>query len=407
MIIKNKIVLSCMLLLSSYASAQIQCAVDVTINEGATITMCESSPTTISGLNGFVSYAWTGPETVTGQTITPQFSGQYVLAALDAASCVSTDTIDVLILVDPIPIILSSEGNNICSTGGTILSTSTPYASYDWGTGNNGATFFIDIPSTYNVTVVDADGCEGSNSISINAFNFELSSSPVSACSNSGFKLLASGGTSYAWSTGVFGNTINVNPSATTNYSVTITAGSCSETLQISVEPIDIIDFYLPDTVFTGVDESILISGPDGFSSYNWGPISNISTHTNQSVTFTGSAPQLLNLEAIHSSGCIITDSVLVLVLDLSIPNGFSPNGDDFNQAFVIPELELYNLDASFVIWNRWGEMVLEEDHYQNDWEGKCETNFCLGNDDLPDGTYFYLLEVKSINFKGYITLKR
>ena len=75
-----------MLLLSSYASAQIQCAVDVTINEGATITMCESSPTTISGLNGFVSYAWTGPETVTGQTITPQFSGQYVLAALDAAS---------------------------------------------------------------------------------------------------------------------------------------------------------------------------------------------------------------------------------------------------------------------------------------------------------------------------------
>lgn len=404
---KNKGLIFCMLLLSGYASTQIQCAVDVTINEGATISMCESSPTTISGLNGFVSYAWTGPETIAGQFITPQFSGQYVLAAVDASSCVSTATIDVTLLPDPIPTILSSEGNNICSTGGTILSTSTPYVSYDWGSGNTGATFFIDVPGTYNVTVVDADGCEGSNSISISELNFELTSTAVSGCVNNGLDLVASGGTSYAWSTGEFGNTINVNPSVTTNYSVIITAGSCSETLQISIEPIEFIDFALPDTVFTGVDEAIHINGPDDFSSYNWSPISNISTHTNQGVTFIGSTPQLLTLTAIHSSGCIITDSVLVLVLDLAIPNGFSPNGDDFNQAFVIPKLEEYNLDARVSIWNRWGELVLEDEHYQNDWEGTCKTGLCLGNDDLPDGTYFYLLEVKDIDFKGYITLKR
>ena len=100
-----KIFLVCLItlgtFLTEFTNAQIQCAVDVQILEGDAITMCESSPQTISGSGGFVNYAWTGPETQVSQTITPNFSGQYVLAALDGTGCVSNDTIDVTIIPTP------------------------------------------------------------------------------------------------------------------------------------------------------------------------------------------------------------------------------------------------------------------------------------------------------------------
>ncbi|HIP32206.1 MAG TPA: hypothetical protein EYG86_05545, partial [Crocinitomicaceae bacterium] len=125
---------------STISFSQIQCVVDVAINEGATISMCSNALTTISGSNGYVSYAWSGPEVLTGQTITPQFSGTYTLAATDAVNCISTVSIIVTINAAPTPTIISSEGNVICPSIGTTLSTTIPYSTYDWGSGNTGAT---------------------------------------------------------------------------------------------------------------------------------------------------------------------------------------------------------------------------------------------------------------------------
>ena len=39
-------------------------------------------------------------------------------------------------------------------------------------------------------------------------------------------------------------------------------------------------------------------------------------------------------------------------------------------------------------IVNRWGDVVLRSDNYQNDWDGQ----FSGGN--LPAGTYYYILNV-------------
>ena len=72
---------------------------------------------------------------------------------------------------------------------------------------------------------------------------------------------------------------------------------------------------------------------------------------------------------------------------------------------FRVPELD--DIPGAFSVWNRWGDIVLDIPRYENDWSGTCETGSCLGNGDLPQGTYFYLIDVKGITFKGYITLKR
>jgi gliding motility-associated-like protein len=77
---------------------------------------------------------------------------------------------------------------------------------------------------------------------------------------------------------------------------------------------------------------------------------------------------------------------------DFFIPEGFSPNADGVNDVFFIRGLDSYPTN-SIVIFNRWGNAVFEESPYSNTWNGKSTAGLSLG-DDLPMGTYFYLLDL-------------
>ena len=94
---------------------------------------------------------------------------------------------------------------------------------------------------------------------------------------------------------------------------------------------------------------------------------------------------------------------------DLEIPQGFSPNEDGRNDKFEI--LELHNYPGNkMVIMNRWGNKVYEvEEYHNNPWDGKNSFGITTGSEDLPTGTYFYILEVEMNEetevFKGYIYL--
>jgi len=163
----------------------------------------------------------------------------------------------------------------------------------------------------------------------------------------------------------------------------------------------------LPDTIYVGVQETHFISGPTGFSSYLWSPDNQLDVATNAGVNFSGDSTQMITIVATHPTGCVLTDSVLVIVVDLFIPSGFSPNDDNINDVFLIPELTTENYTAKLIVWNRWGEIVLEEEDYQNDWAGDCRGKTCMGDGPLPEGTYFYHIDVYGVTIKGYTTIKR
>jgi len=76
-----------------------------------------------------------------------------------------------------------------------------------------------------------------------------------------------------------------------------------------------------------------------------------------------------------------------------NIPQGFSPNGDGVNDVFVIRGISNYP-NNKITILNRWGSVVFEKDNYDNTWDGKSMQGIRFGGDDLPDGTYFYLLDL-------------
>jgi gliding motility-associated-like protein len=89
--------------------------------------------------------------------------------------------------------------------------------------------------------------------------------------------------------------------------------------------------------------------------------------------------------------------------------NGFTPNGDGFNDTYVIVHSEEIRLDIS--IFNRWGSLVYESKDYKNDWNGKGMGIY--SDQDMPTGTYYYVVKLYDVNnalmnqYKGYLTLKR
>jgi gliding motility-associated-like protein len=105
---------------------------------------------------------------------------------------------------------------------------------------------------------------------------------------------------------------------------------------------------------------------------------------------------------SIHNGVCPAnTDELIIILNPLKIPNGFSPNDDGVNDAFVIPSLDYYP-DIHLSIFNRWGNVVFESDQYKNDWNGKNNAGQLLSDD-----TYYYVLEVRpGESYNGFIILK-
>jgi len=91
------------------------------------------------------------------------------------------------------------------------------------------------------------------------------------------------------------------------------------------------------------------------------------------------------------------------------IPEGISPNGDGLNDTWVIEGLE-YFPDHKVWIFNRWGNKVFEAEGYKNDWRGTNTFDVAIANENLPEGTYFYIFETGiegQAPLKGFIYLTR
>jgi len=85
------------------------------------------------------------------------------------------------------------------------------------------------------------------------------------------------------------------------------------------------------------------------------------------------------------------------------VPNVFSPNGDGIHDYFKVRCL--YNYDnPEMQIYNRNGNLIFKKDHYGNTdfwgsedqafWNGRSQNRMNVINDELPVGTYYYILKL-------------
>jgi gliding motility-associated-like protein len=87
---------------------------------------------------------------------------------------------------------------------------------------------------------------------------------------------------------------------------------------------------------------------------------------------------------------------------DLLIPNGFSPDGDQFNQYFKIQCLHNYP-NSRMQIYTRSGNLVYDNKNYgvNNEWwDGTSNHSWTVGNSKVPAGTYVYILIVGNGDIK-------
>ncbi|OXA84096.1 T9SS type B sorting domain-containing protein [Flavobacterium hercynium] len=165
-----------------------------------------------------------------------------------------------------------------------------------------------------------------------------------------------------------------------------------------------IIEDPLPGIVMSGGPINLAVGQTDDYSftaSYTLtqtdliaGNVSNQATTSGISKTgiivFDKSDPENRNTDnptIIELSGCVI-----------EIFNAVSADGDDMNKRFYIKNLECYP-DNSVQIFNRWGVLVFEREHYNNNdiafrgiSEGRVTVKDSKG---LPEGTYYYILRYK------------
>lgn len=91
-----------------------------------------------------------------------------------------------------------------------------------------------------------------------------------------------------------------------------------------------------------------------------------------------------------------------------NVPQAFSPNGDGYNDLYVIQGLMEFP-NHSLKIYTRWGALVWEAAPYLNDWNGTAGQGTLPLGEELPTGTYYYILDLGDGTdpLSGYIYLNR
>lgn len=130
-------------------------------------------------------------------------------------------------------------------------------------------------------------------------------------------------------------------------------------------------------------------------SSWNWnfGTMGS-STDQNPKLYYTDTLTQTTTLVVRNGYGCSDTlTKVLFIAPDVVyyMPSAFTPNDDNINETFKPIGLS-YAVDYTFIVFNRWGEIMFKTDNPQLGWDGKFQGE--LVEQDL----YFYRLEFVGVN---------
>ncbi|MFT7197844.1 MAG: gliding motility-associated-like protein, partial [Marinoscillum sp.] len=313
-------------------------------------------------LTGLPTGNWTiNPGAITGATASTTLSGlaagtTFNYTVTNAAGCISVESVDIVIEAQPVtpalpPIATITQPTCATATGSIVLS-GLPTGNWTINPGAiTGSTASITLSSlsagTYSYTVTNAAGCTSGASadVVINAA-LGLPSAPTLG---------------------------------------TITQPSC--------------------TVATG---SVVLSGlPTGNWIINPGAI----TGSTSSTILSGLAATTYNFIVTNAAGCT-SDPLIISIAesecDFNIPKGFSPNNDGINDKFVIRGIEHYP-NNTMVIYNRWGNKVFKSSPYQNTWDGTSDFGLLVGGDQLPDGTYFCILDLGdgSEVYRSYVYIKK
>ncbi len=389
----------------------------------------------LNGPNAGTQYSWTNSNPSIGlaprgtghimpfvatNTTTQIQSGLVEIQGETVAHC--TALVKVFkIFVNPTPRLITGNDVNLCRGSNASLSVSGG-SNYSWSPANGlsctnceNPTVTASTTTTYFIEGTNTSGCRNIDSIKVNVVQpFDMIVSPNdTVCQGKSIQLNANRATRYQWSPSIGLNNPNIaNPIATPNVSTAYTVvgydamGCFTDTasvyLMIGQNPAVNVG---PDiSAQTGSIITLNSTVPLGSNvSYNWSPSNQLSCNNcpNPSLTVTGN--QMLLLTVQNKFGCTAVDSLYVVTFcknaQVFVANAFTPDGDGVNDMLIVRGTGI--TVKSFRVFNRWGNVVFEKQHFQpNDpkygWNGKVN-----GVPATPD-VYVYIAEVTCDNGTVY-----
>ena len=386
----------------------------------------------VSGGVGTYSYFW-NPGGATTQDLSNIDAGIYIVSVSDNI-CTKQFSVNVN---QPAPVNVNP-GNDTAICAGSSIQLSAQLFSGQTGiwTTNGGATFVdntdpgtiannIQPGDNYLTWTVTDNGCTGSATITIHNFtSFVIfAGNDTAFCDVGTFQLngiIYNNFTGNWTSTGISTFDDNSLPNAIVSqvdYGVdtlvwTITNNACvaSDFLVLRVDEPVVAD--AGDYVYVCVNTAELnarnFTAGQGMWSVQFPGFAQIADSLSPATTVSSiNSGKTVFLWTVQNGLCSSSDTVSVdfdTMCDLELPDAFSPNGDGFNDGYVIKGLEGYP-ENLFRVFNRWGNEVYNQSDYVNgQWIGQ-NTDQEL----LPEGTYFVILEVKSSSQRksSFVDLRR
>ncbi|MBK8622065.1 MAG: gliding motility-associated C-terminal domain-containing protein [Saprospiraceae bacterium] len=401
------------------------------------------------------NYTWIDPQ---GILLNPDDSISTVSATSDTEiylqtnfeGCERTDTVSI-VFYDEIVITGIQDTFFVC-TGDSVIVSLEGANNYDWGANFSGDCLndscslirFIPLENqvyTFSVEARDSNGCSITEDILIVGFtDIRVQTSDFTICQGDSIVF----GNNIFKEAGIYcdtlttGNCKNIScinltvtePAETnlqqkicegqtfvfmgqvfdTNGNYTITTQNiqgCDSIINLEISIIPLPNFDIDESITIDKGQTIQISLPPQYT-YQWTPSAGLNCMICNDVVITGSEDIVYNIIAFNELGCTTTQNLSVIVRDIcvlesiNIPNSFSPNGDDINDEYTIPDLGI--CEVKITIFNRWGNVVYTQFPFNNAWKGISDNG-----SDLPQGTYYILLESANVQIKrtGMIDLRR
>lgn len=279
---------------------------------GNDTTVCPAQSINLDAGVGFSNYAWSNGSAV--QTIVPNLPGTYSVTVTDVNGCLGSDT---MVLANfPQPIVSIGPDTAVCFGDSLVLNATAGFTTYLWSNGQTTSNNNAVSPSTFDVTVTDAQGCQASDTM---IFSWHPNLVPnlgpdIVTCTGGTSTLDAGAGyTAYLWSTGATSQTILASAPGT--YSVTVTdLNTCqaSDTLVFSWAGSLPVNLGI-DTIICSGDSLLLDAGFPG-SSYVW---SGGQSSMQIQVALAGQ----YSVTVTDGSGCVGTDTMNLGLAPLPIIN--------------------------------------------------------------------------------------
>ncbi len=383
--------------------------------------VCEGACVNITA-DQTANFSWLLPDAsvVTTQTIAACSTGVYTLRVTENG-CVGTETVNITVTPLPAVPVITLNGPDVICEGESALLQSSYTTGNQWSingatiAGSVGNAHSTSVAGLFTVTYTNDLGCSATSlgqliTIKPTSPLVITASSDTLICGNNPqpVQLTASPGfISYEWSTNAVTDTITISTEGV--YSVTGTNQyGCETTSSITFTTAPNFELDLNSPVYFDDYNVTINGGTDGSINLTVDPIATYTYLWSNGQT----TEDLLNIAGgtytvtvTNVFGCSEEGSIFVKEPEaIKLPNTFSPNGDGYNDFYVITGIQGYP-DSQLDIFNRWGNLVYSKKGYTNDWNGISNN----GNE-LPDGTYFIVVDLNmegKENVKGSIDIKR